>query len=161
MYMLTQYPSYSLLKSHSPILGARYSPFLLAFLSGGILLILSIFVCGCLFGHWRFFLLLLLFFARSWLLEYFKVRVRVHLHHLILRDGEGTSKKSGARRDFESLMKFNWHAESEEQQVCVGILRSVCLVGHFETRGSFHGPINPWHLEHGWKGSGGNLENIY
>lgn len=40
-----------------------YKPFLLAFLSRGILLVLSIFDGRDLFGHGRFFLLLLLLFA--------------------------------------------------------------------------------------------------
>lgn len=122
-------------------------PFFLAFLSGGVFLVLSIFDGGDLFRHRRFFLVFLLLFASCGLLQNFKVRVRVHLHHLFLRDCQGTSEEGGPRRNFECLMKLNGHAESKEQQVCVGILRSKCLVGHFETWRSFHCPIYPSHLQ--------------
>lgn len=83
LYMSKCKPSWRLLKPHTPLFMSLcmnlYKPFLLAFLSWGILLILSIFDGRGLFRHRGFFLLLLLLFARSWLLEYFKVGVWVHL----------------------------------------------------------------------------------
>lgn len=121
-------------------------PFFLAFLSGGIFLILSVLGGRDFFRHRWFFLVLLLLFASCGLLQNFEVRVRVHLHHVFLGDGQGTSEEGGPCGDFERFVKLDGHAEPKEQQVCVGVLGSKCLVGDFETRRSFHCPIYPSHL---------------
>lgn len=129
-------------------------PFFFAFLSGGIFLILSIFDGRDLFRHRWLFLFLFLLLASCRLLQDLEVRVWVNLHHLFLRDGHGTSEEGGPRGNFEGFVELNRHAESEEQQVCVGILRSKCLVGHFETGWSFHCPIYPSHLQRDGKRQG-------
>lgn len=129
-------------------------PFFFAFLSRGIFLILSIFDGRDLFRHRWFFLFLFLLFASCGLLQDLKVRVWVNLLHLFLRDGQRTSEEGGPCWNFERFVKLNRHAESKEEQVCVGILRSKCLMGHFETWRSFHCPIYPSHLRHNGKRQG-------
>lgn len=133
-------------------------PFFLAFLSGGVFFIFSIFNGRDLFRHRRLFLFLFLLLPSCGLLQNFEVGVRVHLHHLFLRDGQGTSEEGGPRRDFECFVKLNGHAESKEQQVSVGILRSKSFVGHFETWRSFHCPVDPSHLERNGKRWGEDLQ---
>lgn len=129
-----------------------------AFFSGGIFLIFSIFDGRDLFRHRWFLLFLFLLLSSCGLLQDFKVRVWVNLHHLFLRDGHGTSEEGGPCRNFERFVELNRHAESEEQQVCVGILRSKCLVGHFDTWRSFHCSIYSSHLQRDGKRQGDDAQ---
>lgn len=122
------------------------SPSLFTLLCGCVLLIFTLVVARKLFRDRRLFFFLILLLTSGWFLQELKLRFGIYLKSLILRDSEGSGEGWSSHWHLEGFVKFYGHAESKEQKVCVGVLRSKCPMSQFQTGGAIHCSINTGNL---------------
>lgn len=123
-----------------------HPPSLFALLRHGVFLVLSLLGARQLFWYRQLLFLLLLLPAGGALLQQLIFRVGVDLQGLVLGDGEGTCQRGRSRLYLERLVELDGHAQSEEEQVRVGVLGAECLVGQFETGGAVHCTVHTGNL---------------
>lgn len=122
------------------------SPSLFALLCGGVFLVFTLVAARNLFRDGRLFFFLILLLTSGWLLQELKLRFGIYLKSLVLRDSEGSGEGWSSHWHLEGFVKFYGHAESKEQKVRVGILRSKCPMSQFQTGGAIHCSIYTGHL---------------